>query len=85
MRPAQDVCYLQLEMQVAILNQEMLTAAGNEKFEEAAKYRDRLETLRLKQRCMQVEHREGLRNSICHHIGVQSSYFLPGYRCKPAA
>lgn len=61
---------LQLEMQVAILNQEMRTAAEEERFKEAAQFRDRLENLRLKQRCMQVEHREGLRNSICHRIGI---------------
>ena len=56
-------------MQVAIVNQEMRTAAEEQKFKEAAKFRDRLDQLQLKQRCMQVEHREGLRKSICHRIG----------------
>ena len=58
---------------MAILKQEMLTAAREERFKEAAQFRDRLETLNLKQRCMQVEHREGLRGSICHRIGMQTS------------
>ena len=68
------ILLLQLEMQVAIMNQEMLTAAKEERFKEAAQFRDRLETLHLKQRCMQVEHREGLRESICHRIGIFASH-----------
>ena len=60
---------LQLELQIAIVNHEMAAAAGEERFSDAATFRDRLEGLRLKQRCLELEHIEELRSTICHHLG----------------
>ena len=54
---------------MAVVKQEMQTAAVEQRFKDAAQFRDRLENLQLRQRCLQVEHKEGLRDSICFRIG----------------
>lgn len=56
-------------MQLAVVKQEMQTAADEERFQDAAQFRDRLKNLQLKQRCLQIEQKEGLRDSICYRIG----------------
>lgn len=60
---------LQLEIRMAVVKQEMTAAASEERFEEAAELRDRLENLRLKLRCFEVQHSEDLRNSIRYSLG----------------
>ena len=64
----------QVEMQIAVVNHEMNSAAQEERFQDAAGFKSRLEALQLKQRCMQVEHQDKLRASICHHLGESCPY-----------
>jgi len=59
----------EMEIQLAITKKKMETAAEEQRFQDAAKFRDRLEVLRLEQRCMDVQHKQALRDSICHRLG----------------
>jgi hypothetical protein len=63
-----------MEIQLAITNQKMVTAAEEERFKDAATFRDRLEVLRLEHRCLDLQHKEGLRDSICHRLGKLHLY-----------
>lgn len=59
----------EMELQLVLTKQKMVTAAEEQRYQDAAKYRDRMEVLILEQRCMDIQHKEGLRASICHRLG----------------
>ena len=74
---------MQLELHIAVLKQKMTTAAQEDRFQDAAQFRDHLQELELKQRCLQVEHVETLRAGIRHRLGISkhSHHCFMGLTC----
>lgn len=56
-------------MHIAIAYQRMHVAAKEDRFKEAAEIKDKLESLRLKHRVLQLKRTEDLRQGICHPLG----------------